>query len=134
VPGRTFELGSYAVTEEEIVAFARKWDPLPFHVDPVAAAQTPFGGLFASGAHTIAIMVRLGSDGVMRHLNSVIGAGVREIEFSRPVRPGTTLTGHGEVLSRDAEDRSGRARTAIRFTLTDEAGAQVLSMVGLLLA
>ncbi|MGH3131129.1 MAG: MaoC/PaaZ C-terminal domain-containing protein, partial [Gaiellaceae bacterium] len=58
-PGRTFELGSRTVTEEEIVSFAREWDPQPFHVDAEAAAGSAFGGLIASGWHTGALWMRL---------------------------------------------------------------------------
>ncbi len=60
--GDTAELGSHAITQEEIVAFARKFDPQPFHLDPAAARRSIFGGLIASGWHTCAIMMRLFAD------------------------------------------------------------------------
>jgi acyl dehydratase len=128
-PGRTFELGRYDVTEEEIVEFARKWDPLPFHIDKEAAERGTFGGLIASGAHTIAIMIRLGSDGVMAKLDLIVGSAMRDLDLIKPVRPGASLTGHAVVLTQEA-DRPGRVRVWIRFTLVDDQGDRVMSMVG----
>ena len=129
VPGRMFELGSYEVTESEIVAFARTWDPLPMHVDRAAAERGIFGGLIASSAHTMAIMVRLGSDAVMGRLDLIAGSAIREMEFSKPVRPGTLLTGNAAVLEREP-DRDGKTQAWIRFELIDQAGERVLSMLG----
>lgn len=128
-PGRVFELGSFAVTEEDIVGFARAWDPLPLHTDRAVAEAGMFGGLIASGAHTIAIMVRLGSDGLMAKLPVIAGSGIRDLQFSNPVRPGMVLSGRGTVIERENE-RDTSLRVWIRFQLTDQAGHEMLSMVG----
>jgi acyl dehydratase len=128
-PGRTFQLGTYEVTEAEIIAFATAWDPLPFHVDRVAAERGRFGGLIASGAHTIAIMVRLGSDGVMAKLDLIVGSAIRDLEFSKPVRPGDVLSGHASVVERETH-HDGNTQVWIRFNLIDQNGEQVLSLVG----
>ena len=69
-PGQTLDLGSRTVTEEEILEFARRWDPQPFHVDPEAARETVFGGLIASGWHTGAMWMRM-------YVDTVLGDGSR---------------------------------------------------------
>ena len=129
VPGRTFELGTYELTESEIITFARTWDPLPMHIDRTAAERGIFGGLIASSAHIIAIMVRLGSDAVMGKLDVIAGSAIREVEFTKPLRPGAVLTGKATVVEREP-DRDGKTKAWIRFELIDQAGERVLSMLG----
>lgn len=93
-------LGSYTFTEENIVAFARQYDPQPFHIDKKAAESSIYGGLIASGWHTAAVWMKLmiasRRAAVARGEQSVqdnfVSPGVREIKWLRPVRPGTTLT------------------------------------------
>jgi acyl dehydratase len=94
--GHTFVTGSITVTAEDIRAFARQFDPQPFHLDEVAAAESLFGGLAASGWHTAALTMRLLVDGFPL-ARGVIGAG-GDLAWPRPTRPGDTLTVHGEVL------------------------------------
>ena len=88
--GAVFEFGSVAVTEPEIIAFARQFDPQTMHIDPVAAAEGPTGGLIASGWHTIALMMRMYVDHCLPE-NGLPAPGVDEIRWLRPVRPGDTL-------------------------------------------
>jgi acyl dehydratase len=90
-PGQVLELGSVAVTEEEIVEFARRFDPQPFHVDPEAARESVFGGLIASGWQTVAIMMRLLWDTFLKDTSSLGSPGSDEIRWLKPVRPGDTL-------------------------------------------
>ena len=90
-PGRVFELGAREVTEEEIVAFAREWDPQPFHVDPEAAQESSFGGLIASGWHTGAMWMRLYVDSLLVGAASMGSPGIEELRWLAPVRPGDTL-------------------------------------------
>ncbi|GAC1306541.1 MAG: MaoC family dehydratase [Vulcanimicrobiaceae bacterium] len=85
------ELGTYAVTEEEIVRFARAYDPQAFHVDTVAAEASIFGGLIASGWHTCAMMMRVLCDGFLLESASIGSPGVDALRWKRPVRPGDTL-------------------------------------------
>lgn len=105
--GQTFVTGSITVTTEDIQAFARQFDPQPFHLDEAAAADSLFGGLAASGWHTAALTMRLLVDGFPL-AKGVIGAG-GELAWPRPTRAGDTLTVHGEVLkvtpSRSRPDR-----------------------------
>src|ERR1700758_1916646 len=94
--GQRFPFGDHTVTREEILSFAREWDPLYLHVDEAAAAAGPFGGLIASGIHTLPVYLRLAAPAGWLHTAMVAGRSLREIRFPRPVRPGTTLTGHLE--------------------------------------
>jgi acyl dehydratase len=88
--GAIFEFGSVMVTEAEIIAFARQFDPQTMHLDPVAAAQGPTGGLIASGWHTIALAMRMYADHVLPE-DGLPAPGVDEVRWLRPVRPGDTL-------------------------------------------
>jgi acyl dehydratase len=89
--GSTYEYGTIAVDEAEAIAFARKFDPQPIHVDPVAAADGPFGGLIASGWHTTALMMRLFVDHYLSSVASLASPGVDELRWLKPVRPGDEL-------------------------------------------
>jgi|SRR5690242_19187330 len=89
--GDTRELGEASVTAEEIVAFARQFDPQPFHVDEERAKASPFGGLIASGWHTAAIFMRLLVDGLLNSTASLGSPGIDELRWLQPVRPGDTL-------------------------------------------
>ena len=110
--GQTFTTGSVTVTTEAIKAFARDYDPQPFHLDEAAAEDSLFGGLAASGWHTAALSMRLLVDG-LPFAGGLIGVG-GETTWPRPTRPGDTLTVHVEVLeitpSKSRPDR-GMVRT-----------------------
>lgn len=95
--GDRFESEGFAVTEEAIIEFAAQFDPQSFHLDPIAAAGTIFGGLTASGWHTAAITMRL----LIQTLNfaeGAIGLGVDELRWPVPVRPGDVLQVETEIL------------------------------------
>ncbi|MBP1296699.1 MaoC/PaaZ C-terminal domain-containing protein [Bradyrhizobium elkanii] len=94
--GQTFELGSYTIGEAEILEFAGKYDPVPIHTDPVAAAAGPFGGLIASGFNTIAIYQRLVVEAIWTKVAGIVGRNF-EIRLPSPVRPGATLTGQSRI-------------------------------------
>jgi acyl dehydratase len=98
VPGFTVDCGSFAMTEAHIIAFAREYDPQPFHVDPVAAKDGPFGGLIASGWHTTSMMMRQLVEHFLSQESSLGAAGIDEIRWPRPVRPGDTLHVRATVL------------------------------------
>lgn len=94
--GQTFVTGSVDVTADAIKAFARDYDPQPFHLDEAAAKDSLFGGLAASGWHTAALSMRLLVDG-LPFAGGLIGVG-GETTWPRPTRPGDTLTVHVEIL------------------------------------
>ena len=90
-PGVSCDCGSVSVSQAEIIFFATQFDPQPFHVDPVAAARGPFGGLIASGWHTAALVMRQLVDHDLPAEASLGSPGVDEIRWPEPVRPGDTL-------------------------------------------
>jgi acyl dehydratase len=91
VPGSTHEFGSIVVEEDDMITFARRFDPQPFHTDPEAAKQSIFGGLIASGWHTASLMMRLFVDHYLSHVASLSSPGVDELRWLKPVRPGDIL-------------------------------------------
>lgn len=98
IPGASYEAGPVEVSEAEIIAFAKQFDPQPFHTDPEAARETFFRGLAASGWHTAALTMRLVVESETQPAGGVIGMGVEELRWPRPVRPGDLLTLKCEVL------------------------------------
>lgn len=90
--GQEIDLGSHTFTEAEIVAFARQFDPQPFHIDHDAAAASHFGGLVASGWHTCSALMRRLVDGLLLRTVSHGSPGVDEIRWLKPVRVGDTLS------------------------------------------
>jgi acyl dehydratase len=129
-PGQVFELGSTSVTEEEIVAFARQFDPQPFHVDPQAAQESVFGGLIASGWHTGSLWMRLYVDSMLGGPSSQGSPGIEELRWLAPVRPGDTLSGRLTVLeTTPSERRPDRGTVRIRGELVNQDGVTVRSMV-----
>jgi len=96
--GQTFDLGSVTIDGDEMVRFAERFDPQPFHVDPVAAKDTPFGGLIASGWFTGSIFMRLYVDAVLTGAASQGSPGMSELRWLSPVRAGDELTGRLTVL------------------------------------
>jgi acyl dehydratase len=91
--GASRDFGSRTFTEAEIIAFARQFDPQPFHVDPEAARKTAFGGLIASGWHTAAVVMRLLVDSAI-DLEAGLGSpGFDDLAWLKPVRPGDTIRG-----------------------------------------
>ena len=89
--GQAFPSVEYQVTEEEIVTFARQYDPQPMHIDPEFARQTQFGGLIASGFHTAAITMRLFGMSDASTAQGSVGIGIDRLRWRAPVRPGDRL-------------------------------------------
>ncbi|HEX6547698.1 MAG TPA: MaoC family dehydratase [Candidatus Dormibacteraeota bacterium] len=96
--GQSFDLGESQVTQEEIIEFARRFDPQRFHVDPEAARESVFGGLIASGWHTASLWMRGFTEVVLNQSHSLGSPGVEELRWLRPVRPGDRLRGRYTVL------------------------------------
>jgi acyl dehydratase len=128
--GERIDLGTTRATEAEILAFARDFDPQPFHVDPTAAEQSIYGGLIASGWHTCALYMRLLATGFLNHTASLGSPGVDEVRWPRPVRPGDTLHGELEILeARPSASRPDRGILRSRGSLTTDAGDVVLTVL-----
>jgi acyl dehydratase len=92
IPGAIHEFGSIIVEEAEIISFAKRFDPQPFHIDPEAAEKSVYGGLIASGWHSAALMMRLFVDHYLSHVASHGSPGLDELRWLEPVRPGDTLS------------------------------------------
>jgi acyl dehydratase len=131
-PGEVIELGSHTISRDEIVAFAREYDPQPFHLDEAAAARSIYGGLLASGWQTASIFMRLLCDALVHDMASMGSPGIDELRWLRPVRPGDTLTGRFTVLE-TTPSRSKPDRGVVRALseLRNQHGEVVLRMTGL---
>lgn len=127
--GTSIELGYWDVGLEDILAFARQWDPLPIHIDVAAAEAGPHGGIIASGLHTMAIMQRLNVTGFLSRVAIIAGRSSNEMRFPAPVRPGSRLHGRQTVDSVTLRE-SGRAVVATTATMVDQTGTMVLSLSG----
>ena len=129
-PGQVYELGSTTVTEEEIVDFARRFDPQPFHLDAEAAKDSDFGGLIASGWHTGAMWMRLYVDSLLGGGSGQGSSGIEELRWLAPVRPGDTLSGRLTVLETTPSERHPhRGTIRIRGEMVNQEGVTVMSMV-----
>lgn len=121
-PGQRFVTGEYELDAEGITAFAREWDPQPFHTDEAAAGDTFFGGLVASGWHTAAITMRLLVGG-LPIAGGLVGAG-GELAWPGPTRPGAVLHVEAEVLEvRPSRSRPDRGTAIVRIETKDRDGA-----------
>jgi acyl dehydratase len=140
VLGTRVEIGSYTFTAEEIKAFARQFDPQPFHLDEAAAARSHFGGLIASGWHTAAVCLRLlvedrhRRQAELRCRGEAVAKtgpspGLRNLQWPRPVYAGDTVAYAHEVVElRLLADRPGVGLRVARNTGTNQAGALVYSV------
>lgn len=136
-PGQALEFGSHTLTAEEIVDFARRYDPQPFHLDDAAGRQTHFGGLVASGWHTAGVMMRMMVDNLLSPETSLGSPGVDELRWLRPVRPGDTLRVRVTVLevlrSRSKPDR-GTVRQRMEVLNQDGTVVMTLLAIGMIRA
>jgi len=126
--GQEFALESHTVTADEIVDFARQFDPQPFHLDEDAARESMFGGLVASGWHVVSLTNRLMTDALFSRMALQGGHGTDEVRFLEPVRPGDTLTGVVEVVDiSDPESRPQHRDVSLAVT-TRNGESEVLTM------
>src|ERR687897_1926747 len=127
--GQVVDLGSHTVSAEEIISFARLWDPQPFHVDPAAAKGSVFGGLIASGWHTGAMWMRLYVDSLLDGAASMGSPGIEELRWLAPLRPGDTLSGRLTVLEKTPSAiRPDRGTVRIRGEMVNQDGVTVMAM------
>lgn len=122
-PGETYEYGHVLVTEQDIIDFARTFDPQPIHTDPEYAVTGPFGGLIASGWHSAGIMMRLIADHYLSRVASLASPGVDELRWPSPLRPGDSVRARVTIVesrpSRSKPDR-GIVRTEARLLTQDD--------------
>jgi acyl dehydratase len=124
--GQKFGSGTAVVERESIKSFAGEFDPQPFHLDEAAASASMFGGLAASGWHTAALTMRLIVDGDFKPANGIIGAGIEELRWPRPVRPGDLLRVESEILEiRPSRSRPEIGLVKVRNTTLNQNGEPV---------
>jgi acyl dehydratase len=130
--GKVIELGPRDVTSEEIIEFARRYDPQPFHTDPEAARHSIYGGLIASGWHTCAIMMRMLYDGVLVRAASLGSPGVDSVRWLKPVRPGDTLRARMTVVeARVSRSKPDRGTIKSEWEVFNQSGELVMTMEGM---
>src|SRR5256884_8906813 len=126
--GDRFKSGTYKVSEEQIVSFAREFDPQPFHLDSAVAAQTMFKGLIASGWHTAAITMRLFVQ-TLNFAEGAIGLGVDELRWPNAVRPDDQLRVETEIVDlRDSRSKPNQGIIRLRNVTTNQRGEIVQTM------
>ena len=133
--GASTDFGSYEVTREEVIEFARKYDPQPFHLSDEAAAKTHFGRIAASGWHTCAMTMAVIARAVVDDNQAGLGSpGVDELRWQKPVYPGDTLTVTGTVVDK-APSRSkpeiGSVRT--QTIVTNQHDVPVMTFTSIVL-
>ncbi|MBU6475237.1 MAG: MaoC family dehydratase [Alphaproteobacteria bacterium] len=127
--GQKFTAGPQKVTQEEIIAFARQFDPQDFHTDPVKAKDTVFGELVASGWHTAALAMRMIVEATPKMQGGMVGRAVENISWPRPVRPGDLLSLTVEITDlRPSEKSPARGLMRTKNTVTNQNGETVMEM------
>ena len=130
--GEAHDYGGRAVSADDIIRFAREFDPQFFHLDPEAAKESAFGGLVASGWHTCALAMRMMVDGFLDGAATMASPGVDEIRWLKPVRAGDTLRMRTEVIDK-TPSKSRPDRGLIRFsqTIRNQNDDVVMTMINL---
>ncbi|MCX7773157.1 MAG: MaoC/PaaZ C-terminal domain-containing protein [Clostridia bacterium] len=125
--GQRFEIGPVSLTLEEIKRFAAQYDPLPIHLDNAFASNTPYGGIIASGFHTLcAIWSQWVGTGIVH--NEVIGGlGIDYLNWTAPVRPNDQLSGIVEVVDLIPSSKGGRGILVVRVTAYNQNSQEVLN-------
>jgi acyl dehydratase len=127
--GEVYELGVRSLSQEQIIAFARDYDPQPFHVDPMAAKSSMFGTLIASGWQTIAVFMSLLVNGLLNDTASMGSPGVENIQWLKPVKPGDRLAGRIRVLeSIPSKSRPDRGIVKTQGEMTNQNGDLVMTI------
>ena len=131
-PGREFRTDGATITEAQILDFALAFDPQPFHLDVEAAKQSIFGGLIASGFHTMALTFRLFAQTRALAACSMGSPGADELRWLRPVRPGDTLRAIVRVVEqRPSTSKPDRGIVRLQWTTLNQAGDPVLTMTSM---
>ena len=132
--GQVFNSGRLRVDREAILAFAREFDPQPYHLDEEAGRNSVFGGLVASGWHTAALTMRLLVESEFRPAGGILGVGFDELSWPRPVRPGDELRVKSEVLEvRPSKSKPDRGMIRVQNTTLNQNDEVVQMFTGNLL-
>jgi acyl dehydratase len=127
--GETIAFGDRLVTAEEIIEFARDWDPQPFHVDAEAAKHSQIGELIASGWHTGCLLMRMMCDAYLLRSASEGAPGVEELRWLKPVKPGDRLSVRRTTLAaRPSRSRPGIGIVEFQFEVSNQRGEAVMTL------
>ena len=130
--GDTREFGRYEVTADEIKAFAREFDPQPFHLDEEAGRSSILGGLCASGWHTGAMLMRMMVDGYLGNSASLGSPGLDELKWLKPVFPGETIKARFTVIAkRQSSKNPGMGIITMRWDVLSAAGDKKMEVTGI---
>jgi acyl dehydratase len=128
--GQTFGSGRLRIDGERALAFAAEFDPQPFHLDETAARRSIFGGLTVSGWHTAAATMRLLVESELKPAGGIVGAGLDELRWSLPVRPGDELHTESEVIEvRPSKSRPEQGLIKLRTTTLNQHDKPVMVIV-----
>ncbi|HKQ25530.1 MAG TPA: MaoC family dehydratase [Burkholderiales bacterium] len=129
--GEVHPLGEKRVEKDEVIAFAKQFDPQPFHVDEAAANASVYGGLIASGWHTVALVMRMMCDSYMLDSASLGSPGVENLKWLKPVRPGDTIRAQRTTIEvRASASRPEMGLVKTRWEVFNQNGEQVMTMEG----
>jgi len=129
--GETSEMGRRGVDRDEVIAFARDFDPQPFHIDEEAARASMFGGLIASGWHTVSMVMRMMCDSYLLQSASLGSPGVDHVKWLKPVRPGDTIRAVRTVLeARVSKSKPDVGIVKTRWDVFNQADEPVMTMEG----
>jgi acyl dehydratase len=132
IPGYAYELGTIGIGEAEIIEFAKQFDPQYFHTDPGKAKASRFGGIVASGWHTICLAMRLYVDHYLSHVASLASPGMDEIRWPNPVYPGDSLRIRVTTLdARPSHSKPDRGIVRAKIEAFNQRDEPVLSMIGI---
>jgi acyl dehydratase len=132
--GQTSRFGHYRVTAEEIIEYARQFDPQPFHLDPDAAKRSAFDGLIASGWHTGAMFIRMVCDHAVPGTATTGALGFDDLKWLKPVRPGDVLSVETRITEKiDRPGRHGVGTVKIEGRVLNQRGEAVMTLTSLVL-
>ena len=132
VPGQVSDFGPISIDEADVIAFARRYDPQPVHIDRDAATAGPFGGLIASGWHTASLVMRVLVEHYLARGAALASPGVDELRWLQPVRPGDVLRVRVTVLeARRSQSKPDRGLVRTRIEALNQHQAVVMSMTAM---
>ena len=130
--GKVIEFGGREVSRDEIIEFAKRYDPQPFHTDEAAAKHSIYGGLIASGWHTCAMMMRMLYDGVLIRAASLGSPGVDSVRWLKPVRPGDILRARMTIVeAHPSRSKPDRGTIKSRWEVFNQNDELVMTMEGM---
>ncbi len=133
-PGTLIDCGSRVVSKEEIIRFAREFDPQPFHIDEAAAEKTHFGGVVASGWHSGSLSMRMVVDAVMQDSSCMGSPGIERLRWLKPLRADTLVNVKFRVLEAElSKSRPDRGRLKVVFELYDDKGGLLMDSIAIVL-